>query len=49
MEEMCRQAIEYMPELNGVLVPKCAYRGGKCTEFKCCGLNKKYIDNVNDK
>ena len=49
MEEMCRQAIEYMPELECVLVPKCAYRGGKCTEFKCCGLNKKYIDNVNDK
>lgn len=44
MKEMCRQAIEKCPELDGLLVPMCEYRGGLCTEFNCCGHNY-YIKN----
>lgn len=42
VEEICRQVIEIMPEFESVLVPNCYYRGGRCTEFKCCGFNKNY-------
>ena len=42
MEEICRQVINLCPEFNGTLEPMCAYRGGRCTEFNCCGLNRKY-------
>lgn len=38
------------PEFVGTLEPMCHYRGGRCTEFHCCGLNKKYIikDDINE-
>ena len=42
MQEIVRQVIEINPELKDVLVPLCGYRNGKCTEFSCCGMNKKY-------
>ena len=42
MQEIVRQIIEICPEYKSVLVPLCGYRNGKCTEFDCCGLNKKY-------
>lgn len=42
MEEICRQVVDVCPEFNGTLEPMCSYRGGRCTEFNCCGLNKKY-------
>ena len=34
--------IEKYPEFKDVLVPLCQYRGGVCTEFYPCGLNKKF-------
>lgn len=30
------------PEFIGTLEPMCYYRGGRCTEFNCCGYNKTY-------
>ena len=43
---MCRLATEVCPELDGLLVPNCVYRGGVCTEFFSCGgadaMMKKY-------
>jgi hypothetical protein len=42
MQEIVRQVVEISPELKDVLVPLCGYRNGRCTEFNCCGLNKKY-------
>lgn len=43
MEEIVRQVIELHPEFKDVLVPLCGYRNGLCTEFNCCGYNKKYL------
>jgi hypothetical protein len=42
MQEIVKQVEEIAPEFQDVLVPLCGYRNGKCTEFNCCGLNKKY-------
>lgn len=42
MQEIVKQVEEVSPEFQDVLVPLCGYRNGKCTEFNCCGLNKKY-------
>lgn len=42
MQEICRQVVSVCPEFDGTLEPMCSYRGGRCTEFHCCGLNKKY-------
>lgn len=35
--EMKRQVLAVCPEFEGLLVPLCEYRNGKCTEFKPCG------------
>lgn len=43
MQEIVKKVLETNPEFESVLVPMCAYRGSLCTEFNCCGLNKKYI------
>ena len=48
MEEICRQVVEVCPEFNETLEPMCAYRGGRCTEFNCCGVNKKYLEGKTD-
>ena len=42
MQEIVKQVGEIAPEFKDLLVPLCGYRNGKCTEFNCCGLNKKY-------
>lgn len=47
MEEICMQVIDVCPEFNKTLEPMCSYRGGRCTEFNCCGLNKKYGGDYN--
>lgn len=47
MQEICRQVIEGSPEFAGTLEPMCFYRGGRCTEFNCCGLNKTYQNTNN--
>ena len=36
VKEICRQVLELNPEFDGLLVPKCVYRNGKCTEFYPC-------------
>ena len=43
VHEMVRLAIETNPEMKSVLVPKCQYRNGICTEFNCCGYNNKFL------
>lgn len=43
MEEICKQVTQMCPEFVGTLEPMCSYRGGRCTEFNCCGLNQKYL------
>lgn len=43
VQMMCDLVIEKYPEFKDILVPLCAYRNGKCTEFYPCGLNKKYL------
>ena len=48
MEEICKQVVELCPEYNGTFEPMCFYRGGRCTEFNCCGLNKKYKGGEGD-
>jgi hypothetical protein len=42
MQEIVKQVVINNPEFKDVLVPLCGYRNGLCTEFNCCGLNKKY-------
>lgn len=34
---MCLEALEKMPELEGLLVPMCEYHGGVCHEIESCG------------
>ena len=48
MQEIVKQVIENNPEFKEVLVPLCGYRNGKCTEFHCCGFNKKYQGGESD-
>jgi hypothetical protein len=42
MKEIDRQVVELCPEFDGAFEPMCFYRGGRCTEFNCCGFNKTY-------
>lgn len=42
VRKMCDLVTEKYPEFKDVLVPLCQYRGGLCTEFNPCGLNKKF-------
>ena len=37
---ICDKVIEVNPEFKELLVPNCVYRGGRCDEFDCCGLNE---------
>ena len=43
MNKICSEVIKVCPEFDGCFEPMCSYRGGRCTEFNCCGLNKQYI------
>lgn len=40
MNLIVEEVLKTNPEFKTVLVPNCVYRGGKCTEFNCCGYNK---------
>ena len=42
IQAICDEVIKVNPEFEGLLEPMCAWRGGRCDEFNCCGLNKKY-------
>ena len=48
MEEICRQVVQVSPEFEGVFEPMCYYRGGRCTEFECCGYNETYQGGAKD-
>lgn len=48
MQEIVNQVVQINPEFKNVLVPLCGYRNGVCTEFNCCGLNKKYQGGGNN-
>lgn len=48
VRKMCDLVIEKYPEFKDVLVPLCQYRGGLCTEFYPCGLNKKFQRNPSE-
>lgn len=43
MKEICRLVEQSCPYMVGALEPMCAYRGGRCEEFYCCGYNKKFV------
>ena len=45
MNKICEKVIAVNPEFNGTLEPMCSYRGGRCTEFNCCGLNQVYLED----
>jgi hypothetical protein len=42
VQEICNQVVKVNPEFEGLFDPQCFYRGGICTEFYPCGLNKTY-------
>ena len=42
VKEMVKLAIQANPEFKSVLISSCEYRGGKCTEFECCGYNERF-------
>ena len=42
MQEIVKQVCAVNPEFVGTFEPMCYYRGGRCTEFNCCGFNKTY-------
>lgn len=48
MTEICRQVIMICPEFEDKFEPMCFYRGGRCTEFNCCGFNKTYKEYETD-
>jgi len=48
MEEIVRQVLEVCPEFYDTFEPMCSYRGGRCTEFNCCGLNEKYKEMTSE-
>lgn len=37
VEMMCDEAVQKMPELDGLLVPICEYHGKVCHEIQSCG------------
>lgn len=41
MQMIVEEVLKTNPEFKDVLVPLCEYRGGLCTEFHCCGRNRK--------
>ena len=52
MTDICKVIIIDSPEFNGLLEPKCVYRGGICDEFNPCGMIKRrenYGSNFNGK
>ena len=46
VSEMCREVLDVCPEFSGLFEPMCFYRGGRCDEFNCCGLNKRWRDDA---
>ena len=46
VSEMCREVLDVCPEFGGLFEPMCFYRGGRCDEFNCCGLNERWKNDV---
>lgn len=46
MEGMTILACEVTPEMNKMLVPMCKYCGGKCHEYKGCGMCPPFLDDT---
>jgi len=46
VKQICDMVVELNPEFRELLVPNCAYRGGLCDEFNCCGLNQRYLGRI---
>lgn len=44
VKTMCGLVLKTNPEFDGLLVPNCAYRGGLCDEFNCCGFNEQFLN-----
>lgn len=42
IQKICDEVVKVNPEFEGLFVPMCAWRGGVCDEFECCGLNETY-------
>ena len=42
IQAICDAVIKVNPEFEGLFEPMCFWRGGRCDEFNCCGLNKTY-------
>ena len=42
VQMICDEVTKVNPEFSDLLVPMCAWRGGRCDEFNCCGLNQNY-------
>ena len=42
MQKIVDLVLEVSPEFKNTFEPMCYYRGGRCTEFNCCGLNQTY-------
>lgn len=45
VQMICDEVVKTNPEFRELLVPLCAYRGGQCDEFNCCGRNAQYRHN----
>ena len=48
MDEICRQIEDKCSYMRDTLEPMCYYRGGRCTEFNCCGFNTTYKEREID-
>lgn len=46
VKQMMDAVVEKCPEFKDMLVPLCEYRNGKCTEFKPCGKEKTFINEI---
>ena len=42
VKAICNEVSKVNPEVEGVLVPMCWYRGGICTEFNSCNVKNLY-------
>ena len=49
MQMICQEVIKVCPEFEGLLVPECEYRNGKCTEMFPCPKGKRLQDEEQKK
>ncbi len=39
--QVCEAIKQFTPEMDGLLVPACVHQGGRCDEFKPCGIERQ--------